>query len=188
MARHVFLADMASWATDLGADEVSAGGLSGKHALFIPDATITFWTAQTGGAQITDLQDMLGNTITSVAADSAGEFPQIQGPDTDPETYSMWADGNGGAGPRRKVVATDIGDRVSSNGQSLEDLTAEVASLSALVASSLGVVEYDSTNSTWPTRPTDGRVYMWVGTTAPPVGGGYMQSGRDIWLNQDPVA
>lgn len=190
MARHYFLGDMSAWATDLGTDEVSAGGLSGKHALFIPGASITFWTAQTGGSQITDLLDMLGTAITSVTADANGEFPQIQGPDTSPDTLVMWADGNGGAGPRRKVLATDIGDLVLSNLSSLLDLIDQVTTLQDQVANSLGVVVKDTATGTWPTRPAaaTARPYMWIGDSAPPIGGSYAVAGRDIWFNPNPLA
>ena len=40
-----------------------------------------------------------------------GSSVQSRVPDTDPETWYMWADGSGGAGPRRVVTATDMGDR-----------------------------------------------------------------------------
>ena len=188
MTRHLFLGGMADWATAAGADETSTGGLDGMRALFIPNATLTFWSASTGGTQYTDLLDMLGTAITSVTADSNGEFPQVQGPDTDPETWLMWADGSGdGSGPRRAVMATDIGDTVGANKATLLDLIDQVNGLQTLAGSSLGIVEYDSTGGTWPNRPSDSRIYMWVGPTAPPVGSPYMADGRDFWLNPNPV-
>lgn len=194
MARHWFLGDMAAWAMALGADETSVDSQSGKRALIIPAASITFWTAQTGGTQITDLLDSIGTPITSVTADSGdGEFPPVQGPDTDPdtgaETWEMWADGSGGAGPRRRVVATDIGDVLSATIDSLTDLIAQVGGLQTLISNSPGAVEYDTETSSWPTRPDgDSRWYLWVGPTAPPVGTPYMQDGRDVWINTAPAA
>lgn len=114
MVRHLFLGGMADWTTGLGADETSTSSQAGKRALFIPGAVLTFWSASTGGTQYTDLLDSLGTAITSVTADSTGELPEIQGPDTIPDTWVMWADGNNGAGPRRKVVATDLANTVDS--------------------------------------------------------------------------
>lgn len=190
MTRHLFLGGMADWATDSGATETSTGGLDGERALFIPGATLQFWNLSSGGSQITDLTDLLDTPITEVVADSNGEFPQVKGPDTDPETWMMWADGSGdGSGPRRAVVATDIGDTVNANKQSVLDLTDTVNGLQTLAASSLGVVEYDTVAGAWPERPSgDPRIIVWVGPSAPPVGGTGMQDGRDFWLNPTPVA
>jgi hypothetical protein len=186
----LFLGGMADWATDAGATETSVGGLDGSRALFIPSAVMQFWTASSGGTQYTDLLDMLDTPITEVVADSSGEFPQIKGPDTSPtETWLMWADGSGdGSGPRRAVMATDLGATVGANKAALLDLTDTVTSLQTLAATSLGIVEYDADSASWPARPSDSRIYMWVGPTAPPVGGGYMQDGRDFWLNPNPAA
>ncbi|MCO6011405.1 glycoside hydrolase family 55 protein [Actinoallomurus purpureus] len=114
MARHLFFGDVASWALGLGADETAVSGQAGKHALVIPGGTVTLWTAASGGVQITDLLDALGNPITSVTADSNGQLPQIQGPDTTPDTWYAWADGNGGAGPRIKILATDLADAIGA--------------------------------------------------------------------------
>lgn len=189
MTRHLFLGGMADWATDMGAAETSMGGLDGTRALFIPAAVLQFWTAATGGLRITDLQDMLGTPITEVTADSNGEFPQILGPDTDSDTWLMYADGSGsGSGPRRAVTAIDLGETVSSNKQTVLDLVVTVNSLQGLASTSLGIVEYDSGTASWPTRPSDSRIYVWVGPSNPPIGGGYMQDGRDFWLNPTPVA
>lgn len=184
--RHTFGGDLASWSTDLGDDATSASGQDGKLALFIPGATIAFYDAITGGAQYTDLLDSLGTPITTVTTDTTGEFPQFQGPD---EIWHMWADGSGdGSGPRRIITATDLADIVSSNRDTLLGLISTVTDLQTLAASSLGIVEYDTDTTSWPTRPSDSRIYMWVGPSAPPVGGGYMQDGRDFWLSPTPVA
>jgi hypothetical protein len=162
--------------------------MAGTRALFIGGATLQFWDSPAGGNQIVDLLDMLNTPITQVTADSLGEFPQVEGPDTVPETWMMWADGAGGAGPRRAVVATDVGDALNATNSALVDQIATVSAQQGLVASSLGVVEYNAAGASWPLRPLDGRLYLWVGPTAPPVGGGYMQDGRDLWANTDPVS
>ena len=187
MARHWFLGDLASWAMALGADETSVDSQSGKRVLMIPSASVTFWTAQTGGAQITDLLDTIGTPITAATADDVGEFPPIQGPDTDPGTWYMWADGSGGTGPRRAVVATDAGDALNALASTTDDLAAEIGSLGTQVDNSLGVVNYDAGTSSWPLRPVgDSRRFMWIGPTAPPVGGGYMTDGWDLYANTSP--
>jgi len=163
VTRHLFLGDLASWATDLGSAETSTGGLDGFHALFIPGATLQFWDALSGGSQITDLLDMLDTPIT-----------EVQGPDTDPETWSMWADGSGdGSGPRRKVVATDIGD------------TLNLGSLTDFVPL---VVRYDETGASWPARPAvaGSRTVFWLGPTAPPVDDTYMLDDVDFYFDWQP--
>lgn len=184
--RHSFGADLASWSTDLGDAATSQSGQDGNLALFIPGAEITFWAAITGGTQYTDLLDNLGTATSSVTTDSNGEFPQFSGPD---DVWYMYADGSGdGSGPRRLIQATDLADTVVANKDSLTDLINTVTGLQDLAASSLGIIEYDSGTASWPTRPSDSRIYMWVGPSNPPVGGGYMQDGRDFWLNPIPVA
>lgn len=107
MARHIFGGDIASYVVAVGNPE-TVGSISGDHALLVPSQVVTFWNAATGGSQITDLQDMLGTAITAVTTDTNGAIPQLQGPVTTPDTWSLWADANGGAGPRRLMVASDL--------------------------------------------------------------------------------
>lgn len=114
MARHLFFGDLAGWAMGIGGDETALSGQAGKHALLIPGATVTLWSAPAGGTQYTDLIDGLGNPITQVTADASGQLPEIQGPDTTPDTWYAWADGNGGSGPRVKVIATDLADAAAA--------------------------------------------------------------------------
>lgn len=66
---------------------------------------ITFYTALTGGSQVTDLQTTGGSPITSVTTDANSEIPQFYGP---PGYFKMAADANSGAGPRRWVWAADV--------------------------------------------------------------------------------
>lgn len=69
--------------------------------------TVTFWDAQTGGTQYTDLLDLDGNPIVAVVSSSGdsdttvGQIPQFLGPD---EVRSMWA--QAGTGPRALMVTT----------------------------------------------------------------------------------
>jgi hypothetical protein len=65
---------------------------------------VTFWTARTGGTQITDLQDLSSNPISTVTTDLNGLLPPFQGPASGADT--MWADGGG---TRTIIAATDLG-------------------------------------------------------------------------------
>lgn len=187
MTRHRFGGDLPAWTLALGASATSQSARPGYLTLAIPQVEVTFWSAATAGEQY-DLQDLTGITVSNVTSDSAGVIPEFLGPDTTPDTWWMWADANGGAGPRQLILATDVGSSVNELRATVLSLITENDTNAALLASSLGVVSYDSGASSWPTRPADSRVYMWVGPTAPPVGGGYMQDGKDIWLNTVPVA
>jgi Putative Ig domain len=69
--------------------------------------TVIFFNALTGGSQVTDLTTVLGAPITSITTDSQGEIPEFYGPDSVVELY---ADANGGLGPRRRMMAVDMGD------------------------------------------------------------------------------
>ena len=76
-----------------------------------PGTTLTFWTALTGGSQITDLTDLSSNPITSVTADANGEIPSFFGPSG---TWRMAVDASGGAGPRVWITAVDEGDYLTT--------------------------------------------------------------------------
>jgi hypothetical protein len=190
MARHWFLGDMSAWAMALGADETSIDSQSGKRSLVIPDASITFWTTLAGGTgdQYGDLLDALGTPITEAVADDDGEFPPVQGPDANPDVWYMYADGAGGAGPRRIVLATDLGDAHNALAEIVNDLSDQVTAQAVMIGNSLAVVNYDTGTSTWPTRPAgDTRRFAWIGPTAPPTGGDYMLDNYDIYLATTPV-
>lgn len=73
-------------------------------------ATCTFFTAQTGGLAIVDLQDMNGNPITSVAADGFGWIPPFMGPNDG--SAQMWVSAGGSA--RQLIQATDTPARVGA--------------------------------------------------------------------------
>jgi hypothetical protein len=73
-------------------------------------ATVTFWSAITGGTQYTDLTTTGGAPITSIVTDSSGEMGEFYGPSG---VWSMYADANAGAGPRRRMTAADQGDMLT---------------------------------------------------------------------------
>lgn len=87
------------------------------------DTPVWFYNAQTAGTRYTTgLTDVGGADITSVTSDSTGAIPQLRGPTG---VTVMWADGNEGAGPRRLMVATDLGD-------ALGDVATNAAAIAAL--------------------------------------------------------
>lgn len=118
MTRHLFGGDIAGYVVVAGSSE-TVGSITGSHTILVPSATVTFWTASTGGTQITDLLDMTNAAITSVITDSNGAIPELQGPLTTPETWYMWADANGGAGPRRLVIGTDLDGKLDVTGDDM---------------------------------------------------------------------
>jgi hypothetical protein len=111
VTRHLFGGDIASYVVAAGSSE-TVGSITGAHTLLVPGATVTFWSAATGGTQLTDLLDMTNAAVTSVTTDANGAVPQLQGPDG---TWTMWADANGGAGPRRMMGATDLTSLASTD-------------------------------------------------------------------------
>lgn len=188
MARHWFLGTPADWAMALGADETSTDSQSGKRSLVIPAATLTFYDAKSAGTQYTDLLDDIGTPITSATADSEdGSWAQIQGPDADPDVWAMWADGSGGAGPRRLVVATDFGDLLNAHIEAIGDLQEQMAVVQAVLAL-VPLVVREGGDGSWPLRPDiiGDRTGLWVGPDTAPVGGGYMLDGTDLQIDTQP--
>lgn len=171
--RHLFGGSLDAWTFDLGDDATSQAGMDGFLAIVVPARTVTFWDSAAAGTQYTDLQDLAGAPITAVSSDGAGEIPQLRGPD---EVWSMWADANGGAGPRRLIQATDVGDTVAANQARLDNVENTVAALSALAAVSVVTVAYDEVAGTWPVRPViaGSRIVFWFGPNASPPPAGYM--------------
>lgn len=65
--------------------------------------TLTFWDdPSTLTFPLTDLTDINGNPITTVSTNVAGQIPQFFGPNDGHQL--MWADANGGAGPRQLIL------------------------------------------------------------------------------------
>jgi hypothetical protein len=133
VTRHLFGGDIGGYVVAAGSSE-TVGSITGNHTLLVPGATVTFWTALSSGTQVTDLLDMTNAAITSVITDSNGAIPQLQGPATTPETWFMWADANGGSGPRRLVVGTDLDQKVDVSG---DDMSGPLTVTSAQASSSV---------------------------------------------------
>lgn len=107
MARHSFGGDLASWTVTAGT------GTNAGTVTFATGATVTFWSAEIGGTQYTNLLAGDGTTAIDhvVTGDgttaAAGSIPAFYGPD---DVWTMWASANGGS--REMILATDLADYV----------------------------------------------------------------------------
>lgn len=95
MTRHKFGGD--EWAITVN----SSGDLVPAAS-----AVLSFYTALTGGTQITDLLDANGNAATQITCGSDGLIPEFSGPASG--LTRLAADAAGGTGPRRWMMATDL--------------------------------------------------------------------------------
>lgn len=75
----------------------------GSQLLVRPDATGTVWDSLTGGTQLTNLTDLVGNPISQITADADGAVT-FMGPD---DVTSVYVDF--GYGRRYTMAATDTG-------------------------------------------------------------------------------
>jgi hypothetical protein len=141
------------------------------------DTPVWFYNAQSGGTRYTTgLTDPSGDTaILEVTSDSDGGIPQLRGLTDVPY---MWADASGGAGPRRLMVAVDLGDYIVDLRSTIADLQAAVTQFNT----SIGAVRYNYDTSSWPDRPADSRIYIWFGPSAPSA----IPDG-DYWINPNPA-
>ncbi|MFC0039335.1 hypothetical protein [Actinomadura rayongensis] len=146
MARHSFGGGIA--------DYVVTQGESGELKL-APNVAVTFWSAATGGAQITGLLDTTGTAIPNdaVLSDASGAIPAFG---TAPDGIrAMWASASlDGSGARRLITATDLGAEVGDVATRLAALEARLSGVGRLTAS-----------PTAPANPGTGDV--WFDTSAP---------------------
>jgi hypothetical protein len=91
------------------ADFVASVGISQILAVK-PLATITMWTAKSGGSQVTDLLDASSAAVTVIQTDAYGNVPPFSGPND--STAILWADAGGGL--RVALHATDTEARVAA--------------------------------------------------------------------------
>lgn len=167
MTRHLFGGTIVDWTFTVGAENVAT----------LASATVTFWNAQAGGTQYTDLaSDITGTSTFDHVTSSDGTDGQVigtispfYGPD---EVWAMWAAANNG--PRLLVLAADVPQFVASNLQQL-------ASLSSALTQHLAAVNPHATKledlADWLSgaSPTDGQVPVWSASGAkwaPGAGGG----------------
>jgi hypothetical protein len=94
---------------DLAAYVITAG--AGNELTLEPGAVVTFFNAQTGGVQITDLADSDGTPITQVISSdgtgiySIGALPRFRAP-----VLTMWAQAD--TGSRVLILSTDLADLI----------------------------------------------------------------------------
>ncbi|MGX9921796.1 glycerophosphodiester phosphodiesterase [Streptomyces sp. NPDC002248] len=89
-------------------------------------ATVTAWSDAFGGTQYLDL--LQTDAATPIAegklvTDARGAVPEFYGPDS---VAALYLDANGGEGPRRRTVATDLGTTVADTQAALATHTAAV--------------------------------------------------------------
>jgi lysophospholipase L1-like esterase len=102
MTRHRF-GGSADYVISLGTSNV---------ATLQPSTTVTCWNAASGGTQYTDLTQTDGSTaLPTLTTDATGAVPEFYGPDG---VRSLYLDANGGSGPRRRTLATDIGEDLTT--------------------------------------------------------------------------
>ena len=121
------------------ADYVVTSDGSGTLVL-AADTPVWFYNAASAGTRYTTgLTDVGGGDITSVTSDSTGSIPQLRGPTG---ITAMWADASEGAGPRRLMVANDLGDALADVATNASAIAAIQDLLNAL-ATVASTGEYD---------------------------------------------
>lgn len=133
MTRHTFGGGIADFVVAPG-DAASAGDIDGFLTLLVPGADITFWDALEAGTQYENLLDTLGTPASSIIADSYGAIPGFSGPD-DTTVMAMYADANGGDGPRRLIIATDLPAALAAAIAQAADNATAIAELSPVAVS-----------------------------------------------------
>lgn len=158
MARHSFGGEIAAWTFTVGAGDV---------ATVVAGATVSFWSAPTGGTQYTDLATNADGTgavdhITSAdgtGATARGGLPLFYGPN---DVWLMWASANGG--PRALMLANDLPTSVQANTSSLVSLSASLsAHLSATNPHAVRMTDLVDTNLG---AATQGQLPSWDASTS----------------------
>lgn len=161
MARHVFggLGDLVV----IAGAAATVGAVTGKQTVLYPAAALTFWDAETGGVQYTDLQTIAGSPIAGgvvTATAAAAEVPRFKGPD---EITAMFMDA--GQGGRREIVATDLGDYLAMIAQ-VETKLVDVGRIRIDSAEPVGPAH----NDVWvDTSAATNVVKVWRGSWVPAV-------------------
>ena len=174
LARHLFGGSIADFVVAPGGS-VTVNGITGNETLLVPGTVIQFYDAPTAGNPVTDLEDLTFTAISTVTADTNGAIPQFYGPASG--IRSMWADANAGAGPRRLMIATDIGSDLATDEAAIATLQASFAGL-ATVATSGHYVDLDETPNL-ATVATSGKYSDLTGT--PSLGLQYVVGSGGTW-------
>lgn len=141
--------------------------------------TVTIYTASSGGSQVTDLQNMSFQAISTVTSDANGGF-RFYGPDGTDAT--LWASTGGGS--RYAVNCADLGATRAPLSHSHDSAQFSSGTLlySAMTPGTVITVDKVKNGNSWPgSRPTartDVTVH-WVGDTDP---GGIAING-DVWYD-----
>lgn len=153
MARHTFGGGIADWAF------TEADGVDGEDDLaqLTGSVTMTFFSAETGGSQYTDLLDENAAVVDHVTTEdgtgsrAVGQIPPFSGPE---DVWEMWASANGGA--RKLMVATDVGTTL---GPAVTTVQADLAThLGALNPHGTRVQDLDDVSAP---SPSDGQALVW---------------------------
>jgi hypothetical protein len=131
LARHLFGGSIADFVVAPGGS-VTVDGITGNETLLVPGVVIQFYDAASAGNAITDLEDLTLTAQTTVTTDINGAIPQFYGPDA---VTLVWADANGGAGPRRLMLATDSTADIATNTTAITTLQGTVTALAPVAAS-----------------------------------------------------
>lgn len=176
MARYPFGGSLVDW-TFARAEEVA--GVP-NLAQLVGGVQVTFWNAESGGTQYTDLLDMDGEPITYVTSSDGsdgyeiGTLPMFQGPD---DIKKMWAD----AGGQRALMITTALDEVAE--QAVEEARLATETLGDINAALAVLTEHAPvvlmhTGAGYPPKPEGFARAIRIGPTEP-------QSNvvdGDIWL------
>lgn len=101
---------------------------AGKQLLDLEPATLTMWSAATGGTQYTDLL-LASNPVTSIPVGPDGQIPVFQGPDG---VTSVWADA--GSTRVQMLALTDIATQVAAHAA---DVLGVVATTDGVMATAI---------------------------------------------------
>lgn len=159
----------------------------GRLAVLRGGATVWFYNADSGGTRYTSLTDAANVPITEVITTNAsvdmGYMPLFHGPDN---VTQMWADANGGAGPRFLMEAnneklyldgnqTIIGDKAVSAQFNNTNTFTWIMPLEPVLANQIGAVTIQNDNTVNPTDSPDLFTIWYKGNT---------DARRSGWFNE----
>lgn len=161
MARHTFGGGVSDWTF------ASVDGVDGVNDLaqLTGGVIISFYNAETGGTQHTDLINEGGSPATTITSSNGGDgrsvgtIPPFQGPDG---VTQMWA--TAGGGPRTLMVASDAGADAATAVSAAATANAGVATHAG--SGALHKTTYAQLDDVDMTGLLNGQVPVWNGTSA----------------------
>lgn len=139
------------------ADFVAA--VTSQSLLQVGTATVTFWTAPTGGTQVTDLL-LTGTAVSQITTLPDGTLPAFSGPANGAD--QLWAQAGGAR--RSLLQATDVGARLAAVEQVQGQLAGYVLNADQTVKWRLVAPDTDASTAT--------PILVRVGAVDPATGGG----------------